>query len=378
MLPTALAWRLARRLQQSPMTDARDEYADEQWERLMRSWAELNRGRGRWLKARGRLPAAAEILRAAFAAGARAFGHEFEGARPSFAPTDRATPGVRDFYADLRQLEAEFEGVEVRWTDKVLRAVTEAIALRGGGLGPFAVELHWEARSEPASRFGILALGPNPAAGHRGVTHPHVRDGHLCAGDAVDPIRLALEDGRIADAFVLVRSVLRTYNPASPYTPLEEWGGRPCAECGRTIPGDERYGCEGCDADFCESCSEGCGRCDSTRCSGCLDPCALCRTPCCSHCLDDDPAGRALCSDCWAICDDCDRRFPKDRLAGRLCPDWPTASPEDPDDDDDPDGDPAPGPADEAGDAPDEGDPDPDEGRDPGPADEAAAAGAPV
>jgi len=256
-------------------------------------------------------------------------------------------------------------------------ATTEAIALRGVELGPFAIELHWEARCEPGSRFEIVALEPNPAAGGKGaVTHPHVRDRHLCAGDAAAPIRRALDDGRIADAFVLVRSVLRTYNPSSPYTPLEDWGGSPCRECGRSAAGDERFCCEGCDADFCESCTRGCARCDSPRCSGCLDPCALCRQECCSSCLDDDPAGRALCSDCWANCDDCDRRLPKDRLSSRLCPECHTLSEEDPDDDDDAGesaGDSDPGFAE--GD-PEEGDPDPGAGRDPEPADEAAAAGA--
>ena len=361
MLSIALAWRLARRLHPSPLSEARDEDADERWERLARSWAELNRGRERWLKARGRLPAVAELLRTAFAASARAVGREFEGAKSAFAPAASAAAGTGDLFADLRQLEAEFEAVEVRWKEKVLVATTEAITLRGVELGPFAIELHWEARGEPGSRFEIVALEPNPAAGGKGdIPHPHVRDRHLCAGDAVAPIRRALDDGRIADAFVLVRSVLRTYNPASPYTSLAEWGGSPCRECGRTVSADDRSCCEGCDADFCESCSSGCGRCDSTRCPGCLDSCALCDTDCCSRCLDSDPNGRALCPECWVGCSGCHRRFPKDRLVRRLCPHCSTPIPEAPDDDDDP-------VDDEPDEADDDGDDEPADGADGGP-----------
>ena len=375
MLPIALAWRLARRLQESRTADEPGDQADEPWERLVRSWALLGRRRERWLKARGRWPTAAGATREEFAGAGRAFAREVGDARSSFAPAATAAPGVGDIYADIRQLEAEFESVAVRWKEKVLVATTEAITLRGVELGPFAIELHWEARCEPGSRFEIVALEPNPAAGGKGdVTHPHVRDRHLCAGEAVAPLRKALEDGRIADAFVLVRSVLRTYNPSSPYTPLAEWGGSPCRECGRNATGDERYCCEGCDADFCGECTSGCARCDSTRCAGCLDPCALCRQPCCSSCLTDDPDGREICTDCWRTCDDCDRRVPKDRLENRLCPECPTE--EDPDDDDDADesaGDSDPGFAE---DDPEEGDPDPGAGRDPEPADEAAAAGA--
>ena len=331
MLPTPLAWRLARRLQESRSADDDADESDARWERLVRSWTQLQRQRERWLRTRGRLPAAAAVLRAAWVAQVRAFAREFEPVRSSVAAAPLVPPAIGDLFADLRQLEAEFEAVGVDWKAKVLRATTEAIALRGVALGPFAIELHWERRGEP--RFEIVALQPHPAAGGKGVTHPHVRDRHLCLGDAAAPLRKALADGRLADAFVLVRSVLRTYNPASPYTPLAEWGGSPCAGCGCGLDADERWACGGCDADYCEGCSRGCGRCDAIRCPDCLDPCALCREDCCSACLDADAGGRALCPDCWVCCTDCGRRWPEDRLADGRCPDCPTPSEEEPDDD---------------------------------------------
>src|SRR5205823_4305613 len=138
-----------------------------------------------------------------------------------------ATPptGVATRVAEVRQLEAEFGAVEVRWADRVLRAVTGPVVLRGVPLGPFAIDYNWDrAGRDPAARcFAVVALDPRPAAGRDEVTHPHVENDALCAGDAAGPLDRAVADGRLADAFLLVRSVLTTYNPASAYVPLAEW-----------------------------------------------------------------------------------------------------------------------------------------------------------
>ena len=318
MLPIALAWRLARRLHRTWTEDDPHAETDSRWQRLGRSWHLLGEQRERWLKARDRFPAASERLREVFAGNARSFARDIGEARLSLAPTPQTAPDVREFFADIRQLEAEFESLEVNWNDKLLRVTTEAIELRGVELGPFAIELAWENRDRPAP-FEIVALQPNPASGGKGITHPHVRDRQLCPGDAAGPLRRALTDGRIADAFVLIRSVLRTYNPSSPYAQLSEWGGQPCSECGSAVDDDERYLCEGCDADFCGECSRGCARCGSSRCSDCLDPCALCDRDLCAGCLDSDDE-RSLCNDCRIACSTCSKPTPKDRIRDRLCP----------------------------------------------------------
>src|SRR6185437_10310025 len=52
-------------------------------------------------------------------------------------------PSLGDFVRDIRQLEAEFAAVEVRWSDGVVRAVTEPIVLGGVPLGSFAIDFHW-------------------------------------------------------------------------------------------------------------------------------------------------------------------------------------------------------------------------------------------
>ena len=334
MLSIALAWRLARRLHHAWTDDDPHAEADSQWQRLGRAWLRLGEQRERWLQARDRFPAAAERFRESFAGNAKAFARDVGDANASFAPLVSLPPETREFFADIRQLEAEFESLEVNWGDKVLRVTTEAIELRDVELGPFAIELAWENRDSPDS-FEIVALEPNPASGGKGITHPHVRDRTLCPGEAAAPLRRALADGRIADAFVLIRSVLRTYNPSSPYAQLAEWGGRPCSECGSAVDDGERYLCEGCDADFCDGCSRGCARCGSSRCSDCLDPCALCHRDLCSGCLDADDAERSLCLDCRVRCSGCSQQTPKDRLLDRLCPACRDIPEEDEPDDDD-------------------------------------------
>jgi len=51
---------------------------------------------------------------------------------------------LASWLADVRQLEDEFGGIEVRWRERVARIVTEPITLRGIELGPFAIDFHWD------------------------------------------------------------------------------------------------------------------------------------------------------------------------------------------------------------------------------------------
>ena len=143
-----------------------------------------------------------------------------------YAPPSGRAPDLGEWLAEIRQLEAEFGGVEVRWRDAVVRVVTDPVTLRDVALGPFAIEFGWDRVGHiSASRcFDMIALESNPAAGRDEVPHPHVQGVELCAGDAAGPLERALADGRLADAFLIVRSVLTTYNPASAYVPLTREG----------------------------------------------------------------------------------------------------------------------------------------------------------
>ena len=84
-------------------------------------------------------------------------------------------------------------------------------------LGRATLHLNRLGESQRGTAYSIIALDPHPAASNDSVTHPHISDGELCAGDAGAAIRAALGAGRIADVFQLVHSVLTTYNPGCPY-----------------------------------------------------------------------------------------------------------------------------------------------------------------
>ncbi|MBI3411450.1 MAG: hypothetical protein HY040_24240, partial [Planctomycetes bacterium] len=162
-------------------------------------------------------------------------------------------PELRSFMEELRQLEDEFDGVEVDLKRKLLAVTTGPITLEEIYLGRFTVQLTWTEliQNTSSNAFDVVALDANPPANNDGVTHPHVKSEKLCAGDASSPVKLALEQGRLVDAFCLVRSVLTTYNPGSAYVALEHWEGCTCCECGYEAGSDDLYGCERCENDFC-------------------------------------------------------------------------------------------------------------------------------
>ena len=215
-------------------------------------------------------------------------------------------PSTADWVGELRALEAEFGEVEVDDRLGVLRVTTEPITLKEVELGAFALELVWSrfGQTRGSACFDIVAREANPAAGRDRVTHPHVQDGSLCAGDATAPIDRAIAAGRLSDAFVLVRSVLTNYNPRSAYVDLDEWDGTPCSECGDRVDRGDFYYCAGCHSDLCEPCASCCRSCEETRCGGCLEPCAVCSDPTCDRCLDEID-GQSVCAECRDNCRQC-------------------------------------------------------------------------
>lgn len=337
MLPIHLALRLARRLHAAWAAHAQPPPDPEAgWRALDARLAEARRARHRV-----RLATAAGLaltlprLAAELAARLDDLARRVEELRAGSAPPAARAPDPADWVAEVRQLEAEFGTVEVRWADRVLRVVTDPVVLRGVPLGPFAVELAWDrVGQEKAVRcFDVVALDPHPAAGRDEVTHPHVEGNTLCAGDATVPLARAVADGRLADAFLLVRSVLTAYNPRSAYVPLAEWDGFCCADCGRRADPEDRCTCGGCDRDLCEDCADACAACAETRCGDCLEPCDVCAARHCRGSLDTTPSGRAVCPGCFAACARCSAPVPKDELTAgtRLCP---TCDEEDEDADD--------------------------------------------
>jgi hypothetical protein len=347
MLSIALVLRLARRLEIAwAARDGPVAHPEAGWQAL-----EVRLDRARCSRHRLRLAIETGLslivprLTAEFMARLDEVRRHVEQLRLESAPSPGRAPGLGEWLAEVRQLEMEFGGVEVLWRDAVVRVVTDPITLRGVTLGPFAIEFGWDrvGRIGAARCFDVVALEPNPAAGREEVSHPHVQGVELCAGDAAGPLERALSDGRLADAFLIVRSVLTTYNPQSAYVPLAEWDGVACSDCGRRVDPEDRYCCEACDADLCESCAGSCSTCPAPRCGACLGSCDVCRASCCQGCLQTAGSDRAVCPECRATCARCSATVPKDELTAgsRLCPAC------DPDEEDDADDDASndPGPA---------------------------------
>jgi hypothetical protein len=233
---------------------------------------------------------------------------ECQSKRPP-SPTPQSLP---DVYADLRQLEDEFESVELRLKDRIIAVRTDSIELKGVELGPFSIELHiTRLKDRSSSCFDCVALEPNPAECNSNVTHPHVSNKALCAGEAAGPISHALRQGRIADAFCLMNAVLHQYNPDSPHVSLHEWGGTHCENCDSLTNPDDMNCCQGCHRDCCSGCSHTCGGCEETFCENCTEEdreveehfCSKCRRRCANcnrvvglkHCDKDT----GLCRDCF-------------------------------------------------------------------------------
>ena len=217
----------------------------------------------------------------------------------------------RDIIADLQALETEFDGVVYNLRAGTISAVTEDITLEGVYLGPFEIRL--DIRELPNLRerypFSVRALDPHPAVSDSSVTHPHVSNEKLCAGDAAGGISSALESGRILDFYHLVNAVLATYNRDSPYVRLDRWDGTECHECGYMIEDeDDRHYCDNCEHSFCESCFSYCRCCEASRCLSCLTTCPHCEDYTCGVCMEScQECGEEVCKTCMqeGLCPDC-------------------------------------------------------------------------
>ena len=209
-------------------------------------------------------------------------------------------PSLREVYLELRQTHEELGPLGFEPKSKELSVVTEPIGLEGIHLGPFEVRLETGGLGDAHSTgYHVIALDPHPAASNDAVTHPHVSDERLCAGDAAAAIEAALGAGRVFDFFTLVISVLRTYNPSSPFVSLDDWYGTGCYECGYMMAQDDVRWCELCEHDFCSECASYCTRCDETTCVRCLQSCPVCGESVCTSCMADCPdCGRSLCKNC--------------------------------------------------------------------------------
>ncbi|MBL1217354.1 MAG: hypothetical protein D8M59_07645 [Planctomycetes bacterium] len=239
--------------------------------------------------------------------------HALDTVRSHLRESVRPAPTVRQLYEELLAAQDEHGEVEYDTADMRISVTTEPITLEGIYLGPFRIDLLIDeiTRSEPIRWFYIEALDPNPAAANEDITHPHIDSGRLCVGDAMYPISNALLDGRLSDFFSIVKCVLTTYNPDSPYVKLEDWEGEPCTSCSYVMNEDCRHWCEACEGDFCDECISSCASCSNSYCCGCLDTCPSCEEPVCEGCLPTcEGCGEKCCYSCMdeGLCPECQQK----------------------------------------------------------------------
>ncbi len=199
---------------------------------------------------------------------------------------------------ELRALQDEFDDVEWDREEQALCAVTESITLQDTYLGPFQIALHLDKLIELYERtpYFVIAIEPHPAAKDDSVTHPHVSNDVVCEGDGAAAIKAALEAGRITDFFLMVRSILTTYNADSPYVSLADWYGTPCYECSWVMDSESSYYCAYCDHAVCDQCSMVCHGCGEIICCDCSGACEFCESALCPQCVKE------RCSECESIC----------------------------------------------------------------------------
>lgn len=226
--------------------------------------------------------------------------------RTNFECRHQEKLSCRHWFQEVEQLYEEFNTVTFQPEAGKLRVETPVITLEGICLGSFAIDFKKEGHDLSIQRFEIVALQPEPAATDSAMTHPHVREGELCAGDAKVPIKAALESGRLVDAFLLIQSVLQTYNSRSAYLKLDQWYGISCTDCARSIHPEDSHSCHGCDHPLCDQCYHSCSSCSSTYCPECIQGCSSCKGSYCEACLESSERnGKQLCRDCRTSCGRC-------------------------------------------------------------------------
>ena len=211
---------------------------------------------------------------------------------------EKMVPTLSGMVEELKALNAEFDDVAFNSEESALCVVTEPITLEDVYLGRFRILLDLDKLGELYQKvaYYIVAIDPHPAANDETITHPHVSNEVLCEGDGSAAIRAALEEGRLCDFYCMVRGVLTTYNPDSPYVPLANWDGVACYDCGYVMDSESSYYCSYCNDAVCDNCSRVCTNCGEVVCGECVSHCEVCDRSLCPECA------KTKCSECESVC----------------------------------------------------------------------------
>lgn len=203
-----------------------------------------------------------------------------------------------ELHRDIEALYDEFSEVDYDFKTHQLKVVTDPIVMEGIDLGPFQIVLNWKYLGQRHC-YRVIANDPQPAHSNRDQVHPHLNNETLCEGDGALPIRLALEQGRLLDFFMVVRQVLTTFNPDSAYLSLDRWHGSPCQSCSTLVDDEDFYSCCMCHEGACRDCSDACYNCSESCCRSCLMDCPHCDSSYCSNCMS---ACTVCCENACASC----------------------------------------------------------------------------
>jgi hypothetical protein len=230
--------------------------------------------------------------------------------RDLLQPEKMDIPSLRTVIGELRQLEADLGGYKYNNGDNTISVTTEPITLQDIPLGPFQIILYLNKLSRLYTEicYEVIALNPNPAGKDSAVTHPHVSNNQVCEGEGAVSIKKALKQGRLTDFFSMIESILKVYNPDSPYVAIDEWSGEACYDCGFIMNEEQGYYCEFCDRNFCDQCVIYCSCCEQmVACYECSIDCNYC--------------DNRICPDCQIQCIDCGEIFCRNCIENDLCPD---------------------------------------------------------
>lgn len=226
-------------------------------------------------------------------------------------PRSIVAASLRDMLADVEALRREFPQVEFVCDrhSTGIKVTTDPIVLRDVALGQFEIFLVVpdQALVEGTGRGVYFQVDGGCRTFGRDHRHPHIDGVGLCEGAGTQAITAALGECRLLDFFLVVRSLLATYNPRSAYAKLDEPAyddddddddTTECEDCGCTVAYDESYSCDCCGCETCGDCNDRCDVCeDRGMCRGCRVDC------------NGEDCEIRMCPTCSAWCDRCNQHY---------------------------------------------------------------------
>lgn len=182
-------------------------------------------------------------------------------------------PSTAMLYAELQALQRD---MDLTITSKGLDIKTPEIILTDPDIGEFnfgefTLSLKFDDLCN--NLLHLYAFQFERVYYYNGYYHPHVNDsGVICLGDGYDQVYYVWQTGQLYTLFLLLVAILQTYNPRSPYVPLEklvdaESEGPYCHVCGELA--DEPHTCDDCEETICVNCMHVCSR--YVICDDCMD-----------------------------------------------------------------------------------------------------------